>query len=277
MCSVDEFNLRCQVNNVHEAEREYKPDLTNLVLDSDDNLVLSDDPQVRYMELCQRAQQAIELYEQRKTKNEAMMVKKLVLSLPSIFLKENKAVLRDMPGYDEREEYKQYIKESMMDVGVVFCGTENNRGSWDDRLIKKLWDHGLYSPYQNIFPSVVFLVNDPLMTVEVYNNWNYKDTTNKIKVGIQLSILFGVDVGVSEDIFAARSKSESQFETNRITELLSDCGISLTGSNHLTLEQIKGIVDESKKGTFSKDDFNRLLKRLNDNQSANAEIFESNI
>ncbi|KAG2388746.1 hypothetical protein C9374_000185 [Naegleria lovaniensis] len=265
MCSIDEYHLRCQVNNV--KEEQYKPDQMMVELDTEDNLILSNNPQVRYKELCQRAYETLEDFEKNKTKEEAMMVKKLVLSWPSPFLQESKVVLRDMAGYDDREEYKQYIKESMMDVGVLFVGCENNRGTWDDGLVKKLWDHGLYSPYQNFYPSVVFLINDPHMTVEDYNKWNYNDATNKIKFGIQLSILLGVDIGVSQEVFLGRANHEGLLETSRITDLLSDCGII----NALSLDEIKGIVDESQTGMFSYHDFNRLLKRLNDNQS-NVEV-----
>ena len=153
MCTTDEYLLRCK----GEGDTDYK---------SQDPICIDDEESFKsdsLLKFCQRAHAKILQFEKEKKPIEALTVKKLVLEIPSPFLKQYSITLRDMPGYDEKENkklYQQYIQESMADTNVVLVGSENQRGSFDNGLFEKLWDYGLISSEQRIYPSIVFLVND---------------------------------------------------------------------------------------------------------------------
>ncbi|EFC44504.1 predicted protein [Naegleria gruberi] len=108
-------------------------------------------------------------------------IKKLILKIPSKFLQRSKIILRDMPGYDEKQttdpvnvhenvSYKHLIRESLYDTCLLLCGIENERIILDDGIVQKVWDYGIHQPQQTHQPYIAILANNKVMNEESYKN-----------------------------------------------------------------------------------------------------------
>ncbi|EFC41094.1 hypothetical protein NAEGRDRAFT_80834 [Naegleria gruberi] len=172
MCTVQEYNLR-EKNVKNEGKKlSYEKQLENIEIDSQSNIILSGNTDTERLScILARARQVIEKYEKEKTTFDSLTVKKLVLKVPSPFLKESRVILRDMPGYDELTEgelYKQFIRESFLDTCIIVSGIENNRNILDDGIVRKAWEYGIHQPSQVIRPSIAILCNNPNIVESTY-------------------------------------------------------------------------------------------------------------
>ena len=182
MCNREEYNSRVKYLP-HGTDVPFFEGSTgeNIIMDDwdipenkTDPFLDEEDEESSYLfSVIERAHKFITQYEEKKTLSDRLNVKRLVLKLPSPFLKDNMIVLRDMPGYDEVEDdglYIQYIKESMIDSSLVLCGLENTRCILDEGLVRKLWEYGIYQTGQLHFPDVSVVNNNPSLSKEGYDD-----------------------------------------------------------------------------------------------------------